>query len=463
MAEGEKSDSIPISPDATSSDVPLGRLILLVEDDPLVRHSTQIRLQSRGYRVTTAASGGEAKEILRRTSADVVICDLRLPDMSGLEVLRFCQTLTPEPIFLVITGFATVDSALEALRLGAVEYFPKPVNIDHLTLVIGRSLEHRRLQAEHERLMQEQTRRDRFEDLLGGSPAMNALYRQIERVAAADAAVLLCGETGVGKELVARAIHRRSKRRAYPFIAVNCGSLPESLLESELFGHERGAFTGAGEGKRGFFEAASEGVILLDEIEAAPPRTQVAFLRVLEQREVMPVGGRAPKPVRCRIIACTNQDLEALAEEGKFREDLFYRLAQICVRVPPLRDRLEDIELLARHFLSQVETPARDFSPRALEMLRRYSWPGNVRELKNAVFQAALAAQGQIIRPADLPQFLRENAETAMPTLAEQERRLLAEALRRAGGNKAEAARLLGLSRNTIYALLKKHGLEDYA
>ncbi len=434
--------------------------ILIIDDDEMVRESLRMHLTARGHDVSSASGGEQGLAIFAERGADIVITDLQMPDCSGVDVLRAVRKRSPEAIVLVVTAYATVESSLEALQLGAAEYFPKPVNLDHLQLVIARALEQRQLAHRADQ-------RSRFSELIGASRQMNAVYRQIEAVAATETTVLIQGETGTGKELVARAIHETSPREGKPFIPVNCGSLPESVLETELFGYHKGAFTGADADKAGLFAAATGGTLMLDEIEAASPRTQVALLRVLDRGEIMPVGSRQPESVDVRVLVASNERLEAMVADGRFREDLFYRIIESTITLPPLRDRPEDIPLLAEHFLSTAAQTGprakRCLSPQALSCLGNYTWPGNVRELENMITHTAQTVARPIIRPADLPERVRLSpAESqTMPTLEEMERDLLDKALTRCSGNKAEAARVLGVSRSTIYSLLRKHGLSD--
>jgi len=439
--------------------------VLVIDDDELIRDVFKASLSALGYEVIVAKTGAAGIEHARQRTFDVVITDLRLPDMAGEDVLTAVHEIEPETIVLIITGFATVDSSLAALQMGAEDYIPKPVNFQHLNLVMERSLQRRRLRRKHAELARASSRRQSLCGLAGSSIKMNEVYRQIAALAGNDMTILLQGETGTGKELAARAIHQLGPRKDRPFIPVNCGSLPDSLLESELFGYVKGAFTGADKDKGGLFDAAQHGTILLDEIEAAPHSTQVALLRVLDRKEVRPLGGGAPVPIDVRIMAACNKDLEAMVEAGDFREDLFFRIIEATVTMPPLREKLEDIPLLVQVFLDEAGTPKgkekRRFSPQSLASLAKYSWPGNVRELKHVALSAASTSPRPIVRPGDLPDKIRSNngARPKFQTLMQRERAQLLEALEACRSNKAEAARILGISRGTIYSLLQKHGI----
>jgi len=442
-----------------------GASIIVIDDEKSVLDAFKARLEGFGHTVETSETGRGGIELFRRGNYDIVITDIRLPDLTGEEVLQAIHEVEPETIVLVITGFATVNSSLAALQMGAEDYFPKPVNFEHLNLVIGRAMERQRLRREHATLTRSAGRLDSLCGMAGSSIRMNEVYRQIESLARNDMTVLIQGETGTGKELAARAIHELSSRKDHAFIVVNCGSLPASLLESELFGYTKGAFTGADRDKGGLFDAARHGTILLDEIEAAAHSTQVALLRVLDRREIRPIGGAFHVPVDVRIVVSSNKDLEAMVEAGDFREDLFFRIIESSITMPPVRERIEDIPVLVKAFLEELgSTEGREprrFSPQSLAMLGKYSWPGNVRELKHVVLSAAVTAPRPVIRPSDLPERIRRNSQNLprMQTLMEREKAQVLEILEMCRYNKAEAARFLGVSRGTVYSLMRKHDI----
>ncbi len=439
--------------------------VLVIDDDPAVLEVIHANLEACGYSVSSAETGRAGINLFRKRGFDVVIVDIMLPDLRGEEVVETILGIDEETIILVITGFPSVDGSLEMLRIGAEDYFPKPINFQHLNLVIGRALEQRRLRLEHSATAVSAGRRDSCCELVGSSVKMNQVYRQIETLAVNDMTVLIQGETGTGKELAARAIHQLGPRREKPFIAVNCGSLPESLLESELFGHTKGTFTGAMEDRVGLFSAARGGTILLDEIEMAPQHTQVSLLRVLDRKEVMPVGARHAIPLDVRVVVTSNKDLETMVAEGGFRDDLFYRVTEATTFMPALREIIEDIPLLACSFLAKAGKPGirkmRSVSPRSLALLTKHSWPGNVRELKHIVLSALTSTPNSVLRPADLPAKLKRHVTAKRPLkmLREKEKEHLIEAFQRCSYNKAEASRLLGVSRNTFYSLMRKHGI----
>jgi len=436
--------------------------VLVVDPDEVVRNLFEKHLKQIGCDVAVAADGRAGLELFCRLRPEVVIVEVDLPDLVRQEVVRRIVSADEEPVVLVTTGGPSVDAALEALKLGALAYFVKPVNFDHAGMVIRWALDERQLRR---RLRDQSARRDSCGELVGSSPKMNEVYRQIQVLAQSDMTVLIQGETGTGKELAARAIHRLSPRRDQPLIPVNCGSVPETLLESELFGYMKGAFTGAGEDRPGLFSAAEHGTIFLDEIELAPPAVQAALLRVLDRKEIQPVGGRRPIKLDVRILVATNKDLESLVAEGVFREDLFYRIIEATITMPPLHERPEDIPLLVERFLEEEQRSLRRvhrrFSPQCLNLLTAYHWPGNVRELRSLVKLLAATAPRPVIRPGDLPPRFREKSQerVVFKTLREMEREHVERALRRSGFNKAMAARLLGVSRATLYSLLKKHGI----
>jgi two-component system, NtrC family, response regulator AtoC len=395
----------------------------------------------------------------------VVLADLRLPDLDGIEVLRTLHALDPDLPVIVMTAFGSMETAVEAIRDGAYDYISKPFNLTEVRLTVRRAGERRLLLQENRRFQQALQERYRFANIVGTSPKMVEVYRTVARVASTRSTVLLIGETGTGKELVARAIHYNSPRAKAPFVAVDCGALPESLLESELFGYEKGAFTGAQALKKGLFEVAHGGTIFLDEVGDIGPSLQAKLLRVLQEHEVRRIGGIEPIQVDIRVIAATRHDLEALVERGKFREDLFYRLSVVTITLPRLSERRDDIPLLALHFLgkyaSEADKGLSHIAPEAMAHLCQYDWPGNVRELEHVIERAVALTANPILLVDDLPTKLQEPAPTsdAFPSLDEMERRHLRLALEKAAGNRRQAAMLLGVSRRTLYRMAKRHGL----
>jgi DNA-binding NtrC family response regulator len=444
-------------------------VILVVDDDAVARQLLADALRKDGYEVEVAGGGAEAVALGREKRFDVVLTDIKMGEVDGLAVLREFRQRSPETAIVLLTAFGSMDGAVEAIKQGAYDYLAKPFKKDEIRLVVRRNLEHSRLVRENARIRGE-LRERQGSALIGSSPAMLEVYKLIARVSSGRSTVLLEGESGTGKELVARAIHANSSRRDRPFVPVNCAALTETLLESELFGHEKGAFTGAVAAKRGLFEAADQGTLFLDEIGDIGPALQVKLLRVIQEQEVRHVGGTASVKVDVRIIAATNRDLARMVKEGKFREDLFYRLNVVRIVLPPLRERREDIPMLAHHFLQKIATannqPVRGFVPETMALLERYRWPGNVRELENVIERTVSLAPGPLIVPDDLPEAVRK-AEAASPrhdegllTLEEVEKRHLIKVLRETGGNKVQAAKVLGIDRRTLYRMAERFGIE---
>lgn len=452
--------------------------ILIVEDNPTVREGLRQLLRTRGHAVQAADTAARARQLLAAGAFDLVVSDYRLEDGTGIDLLRRIKSdgLGGEPDFIMITAYGTIDIAVEAMRLGAWDFLTKPLDSDEFRIKIEKTLdvratrrENRRLGAENAYLREEVE--ERFGDIVGKSPQMLSIFQSVQKIAGTNASVLLFGESGTGKELVARAIHRQSARVRGPFIKVNCSALAETLLESELFGHERGAFTGAVRERRGRFELAHGGTLFLDEISDIPPAVQVRLLRVLQEKEIERVGGERTIKVDVRIISATNRDLAAEVERGAFREDLFYRLHIVPLRIPPLRERQGDIELLVRHFIrtTSKETGKRvtGITDEALELLLAYPWPGNVRELENAVERAIVLCDGEQLGVGEFPMGEAPGMAAHPVTtngsldrvLAETERRLIVEALERAGGVKTRTAELLGIKTSALYYKLEKYGL----
>jgi DNA-binding NtrC family response regulator len=451
--------------------------ILVVDDEPPQLEILRLILGSEGYEVTTAPSGRGALAALRREPFDLVLTDLKMADLSGIALLQEILREQPGACVVLMTAHGSIDSAVEAMRQGAFDYLTKPLDREVLLLVVSRAVERASLVSENRRLREELRGRFRVENLVGAHGSMQEVFRIVHKVARSNSTVLIYGESGTGKELVARAIHITSDRRDRPFLGVNVAALPETILEAELFGYEKGAFTGADARKVGLFERASGSTLFLDEVGELKRDLQVKLLRTLQEREVLRVGGTEPVPVDVRVVAATNLDLEREVREGRFREDLFYRLNVIPIALPPLRERRTDIPLLVEHFLAKHGEPgrARVIAPEALGALVAYSWPGNVRELESAVERTLLLADGEVIRLEDLPATVRMRSGSVPGGLLVEipdegldldglERSLILRAFDKSGGNVTRAARLLGLSRRTLqYRLEKIQGAPDGA
>ncbi len=442
--------------------------ILLVDDDAAFRQVMAGELRRLGYEVATAASGEEAVRRVAEHAPDVVLLDLRLPAMNGLDVLKNIRESDAASEVIVVTGHGSIDTAIESIRDGAFDYVLKPCPLDELQIRIQRAVERRSLRQRANLLERGLTPPDLGSSFIGNSPEFQRLLRRIERVAASDSTVLITGETGSGKERVAKLIHARSSRRTRPFVVVECAALQESLLQSELFGHERGAFTGAERAKPGLFEVAHGGTIFLDEIGEVSLATQTKLLRVLDTSTFRHVGGTAEIHVDVRILAATNRDLPAMVRQNLFREDLFYRLSTIAIELPPLRKRAGDVRLLAEHFVAVLNerfASSKRIAAETLKLLERHTWPGNVRELLHAVEAAMVVSEGEVILPEHLPDALRRPpapaaAPAEVPTLQETERRQIMAALEASRGHRGNAARMLGISERNLYRKLREHGLE---
>ncbi len=448
--------------------------ILVVDDDADTRELLREVLSDEGYRVNTSGSGEDATEIGQRELFDVIISDMRLgPDLNGLDVLRAYKTLQPESEVILITAFGSMETAIEAVKAGAFDYISKPFKIDEVLLQVQRALGNRKLLRENRNLKRQLGAQAQLSSLVGNSAKMLEIYKKIAMVADSRSTVLICGESGTGKELVAKAIHYNGPRAEQCFYAVNCGALTETLLETELFGHVRGSFTGAMVNKRGIFEEASGGTVFLDEVSEMSPGLQVKVLRTLEEQEVRRIGSNEVVKVDVRIIAASNRNLGECVEEGKFRQDLYYRLRVIEIDIPPLRERLDDVPLLVEHFLKKMghdREHALTISPQALSVLMSsvYSWPGNVRELENALESAAALNRTGVIVPEDLPEKVRtdstevkrpEDLYAELPSLDEVERRYMAHVLKVTGGNRVKTSEILGIDRRTLYRKAEKYKL----
>ncbi|WP_447980314.1 sigma-54-dependent transcriptional regulator [Candidatus Nitrospira bockiana] len=454
---------------------PLG-LILVVDDDAMARGLLAEALRKDGYTVEEAASGTEAIERGRQQRFDVVLTDIRMGDVDGLAVLQDFKQHSPDTSIVLLTGFGSMEGAIDAIKQGAYDYLAKPFKKDEIRLVVRRSLEHSRLVRENARFREELRERYDLSRLVGSSPQMLEVYKLVARVSGGRSTVLIEGESGTGKELIARAIHAHGPRRDQAFVPINCAALPDTLLESELFGHEKGAFTGAVGVKKGLFETAHGGTLFLDEIGDIGPALQVKLLRVIQEQEVRRVGAISSAKVDVRIIAATNRDLAQLVKEGRFREDLFYRLNVVRIVVPPLRDRREDIPMLAQHFLDKLTREGgpmiRGFVPQTMALLTHYAWPGNVRELENAIERAVSLSHGPLILPDDLPAAVRSAEACSITTaplpdqapelvsLEELERRYLIRVLKETGHNKVRAAKILDIDRRTLYRMAERFGID---
>ncbi len=442
-------------------------VILVVDDDAPTREALATGLKKLGHDLHLAATGTDALEEVRRHPVDLAIIDLKLPDMSGTELFGALRILRPEAIAIMISGHATVDEAISALKRGIYDFITKDFRMGELRKVVSKALETQKLLVENERLRQALQDRGPTGRIIGRGPALLKVIHMVNQIAPLKSTVLLSGESGVGKELIAEAIHHQSPRREKPLVKLNCGALPEGLIESELFGHEKGAFTGAIQLRKGRFELADGGTFFLDEISEMPPATQVKFLRVLQQGEFERVGGTQTLKVDVRIIAAANRDLEGEVAGGRFRNDLFYRLNVIHLTIPPLRERVEDIPLLALHFLDKFclenDRPPMGFTPEAMRAMKSYAWPGNVRELQNVVERSVALCAGNMVELEDLPDEIRrhspEDDKIVLPvgaTMEEIERLAILQTLKKTGGDKELASRLLGIGLATLYRRLKE-------
>ena len=451
--------------------------ILVVDDDTVARDLLAEALKKEGYSVEAYASGEEAIARGREGRVDLVLTDIRMGAVDGLTVLREFKRMSQDTAIVVLTAFGSLEGAIEAIKQGAYDYLAKPFKKEEIKLVVQRSLDHCRLLRENTKFREELKSKDEWSPLVGSSPAMLEVYKLVARVSESRSTVLLQGESGTGKELIARAIHGNSPRREKPFVPVNCGALPDTLLESEMFGYEKGAFTGAVGTKTGLFESANGGTLFLDEVGELGQALQVKLLRVMQDHEVRRVGGTTSIKVDVRIIAATNRDLEQFVKDGKFRDDLFYRLNVVRITLPSLKERQEDIPMLAHHFLQKcaagATTAVRGFHPDTLDCLNRYRWPGNVRELENAIERAVSLSHGPLLTPDDLPAAIRqasnptdqkpeipETAESVYLTLEEVEKRHLMRVLKETKGNKVKAAKILGIDRRTLYRMAERFGLD---
>ncbi|MCF8029204.1 MAG: sigma-54 dependent transcriptional regulator [Desulfobacteraceae bacterium] len=449
--------------------------ILIVDDDASHRRMLEAVLMAEGYDISHAADGAEAVAAVEKQFYDLVLLDIRMSRMGGIEALQEIKGINPAIPIIIMTAYASVGTAVEALKSGAYDYLTKPLDIDELKILVQKTLRHFQLETENRYLKERLDHRFDYDNIIGQGRAMTRMFETLSLAAPSDATVLILGESGTGKELVANAIHQNSPRKDRPFVKVNCAALPETLLESELFGHEKGAFTGALTRRPGRFRQADTGTIFLDEIAEMSQATQAKILRVLQGQAFEPLGSGQTVQVDIRVIAATNRVLEEAIEKGEFREDLYYRLNVVSVTIPPLRERREDLPLLADHFLKIYAEKNRriikGFSPRAMDLMMRYQWPGNVRELENAVERAVILARGEVVTLDELPQSIRaldtgaaepaaDGASVAGRSLKEMEKDMILRTLEQTGGNRTRAADILGISRRTLQLKLKKYDID---
>ncbi|MBM4339638.1 MAG: sigma-54-dependent Fis family transcriptional regulator [Deltaproteobacteria bacterium] len=442
--------------------------ILVVDDDLGMCQMLSEVLGEEGFSVSTTSESLEASKLLKREEFDVLITDLKMKGLKGLDLLDEANRVAPLTPVIIITAFGTIESAIKAMKMGAYDYITKPFQMDELLLTVRKALETRLLKKEVIRLKKEVESRYDFHQLIGKSPAMQKIYDMIERISDSSSSVLITGESGTGKELVAKAVHYSGCRKAGPFIAVNCAAIPETLLESELFGYKKGAFTDARSDKKGLFVEAHEGTLFLDEVTEMALTLQAKLLRAIEDREIRPLGDTHSYPIEVRIISTSNRDIEMAIKQGRFREDLYYRLKVIDIEMPPLRERREDVPMLIQHFIAKFGSESKKnisgISENALKLLLNYSWPGNVRELENVIQRAIALGQQEVILPDDLPasmiqktdERLFERAMDEKFTLDQLEKEYIKRVLTEAGGNKSKAAERLGLDRKTLYRKLEE-------
>jgi len=453
--------------------------ILVVDDELSMREFLEILLQKEGHQIESAASGKEGLERIESEKFDLIICDIMMPRISGMEILKRARDLDKNAMVIMITAYASPENAVEAMKIGAYDYITKPFQVDEIKLVVNKALEKTQLMEENLRLRQEVESRYKFRNLVGASRPMQEVFDLIRKIAPTKANILVLGESGTGKELAAKAIHYNSDRGDKPMVTVNCGAIPSELLESELFGHLKGSFTGAYHDKRGLFETAHQGTIFLDEIGEMPLHIQVKLLRAIQEKTFKPVGGVKDKSVDVRVIAASNRDLQEAIKQGIFREDLYYRLNVIQIRMPPLRERMDDIPLLVEHFINrfseEIGKEVSGISEKAMNILREHDWPGNIRELENTIERAISLAYSDTIMPDNLPdKLVSEKSEPPLSSgfsipeegmemekyMEEMEKTLVLEALQRSGGVKKRAAELLGISFRSFRYRLEKLGIE---
>jgi len=444
--------------------------ILVVEDEDIARRNLEHILKKEGYEVIATNSGAKAFDLLQHRNFDLVLTDLKMENVDGMQVLQKCRELQPYTDVIMITGYATVDSAVAAMKEGAYHYIAKPYKIDEIRQIVSQALMKRRLQLENLELKESLKKAQPVPFIVGKSKSITRVLKTLRQIAPSDTNVLIYGESGTGKELAAKAIHNLSPRSENRFVAFNCGSFTEELMANELFGHEKGAFTGAVQAKTGLLQAAHKGTVFLDEIGDMPMSMQVKLLRVIQEKEFLRVGGVNPFPVDVRFIAATHRDLQEDVRKGHFRQDLYYRLNVIALRLPPLTDRVDDIPLLVNHFLAQKSRTMKKeidvIEPEAMDLLCRYSWPGNVRELENVMERAVALENGPLIRVANLPDYVHNlsietyrHTPSDIPTLEEQEKHYIQWILDKSEGNKTRAAKIMGIDRVSLWRKLKRYGI----
>ena len=446
--------------------------ILIIEDDKRLREILKKILDRKGFRVDLATNGSEGIARIKQDFYDMALTDLKMPGMDGIEVLRAIKKISPKTYVIIMTAYGTIDSAVEAMRNGAFDYVTKPFKTEEISIVLEKASEDRELRRKIEDLTKKVEQTSKFDNIIGKSKAMRAVFEMIRRVSKTDATVLITGKTGTGKELVTRAIHNGSERTGKPFVVVNSSAIPETLLESELFGYVKGAFTGALRDKRGLFQEAHEGTLFLDEIGEIPPSTQVKLLRAIEDRVITPVGGTKGEKVDLRLIAATNHDLQEEVSQGRFRGDLYYRLKVMSIHLPELKERREDVPLLANHFLKKYDTALKKevkvISKETLSLLMDYDWPGNVRELEHVIERGVLVCDSEEILPDHLPVEIQLPEEAHIRRAVEEGRSLeeiekthIQLILKITGGHKEKAATILGIDRRTLYRKLKSYDIEQ--
>ncbi len=453
--------------------------ILAVDDEESIREFLEIMLKKEGYDVTTAEDGQKAQEILKKKSFDMVISDLQMPNVTGMELLKHVKDNYPDLVFMIITAFGTTESAVEAMKLGAYDYITKPFKIDEVRIVIANALRSKNLEVENRSLKKEMQKEYSFQNLVGNSEKMHAIYELIKRVSQTPTNVLITGESGTGKEMVAKAIHVNGPLKNKPFVTINCGAIPENLMESEMFGHKKGSFTGAIQDKVGLFEVADGGTLFLDEVGELPLSIQVKLLRAIQERVIRRVGATDDQKIDVRIIAATNRDLEEMIRQGMFREDLFYRLNVIHIKVPSLRERADDVGLLAKHFLQKYATKfgksVQGISDESMQILKKYDYPGNVRELENIIERTVALEAGSTILPESLPPFVNTPSGRKLASsgeieigdegldlekvIGQMEKEILIKAIHKANGVKKKAAKLLGITFRSMRYRCDKYGL----
>jgi two-component system response regulator AtoC len=453
--------------------------ILIIDDEKNIREIFSLLLEEQGYAVQEAKNGTEGLKKTQAFFPDIVLLDMNLPDLSGIEVLAKIKEFLPACEVIIITAFGTIKTAVEATKLGAYDYLEKPIDNDELLLLISRALEVNKLRKEVDELRSELSARYRFENIIGTSSSINSIFQMMHKIARVDGTVLITGQSGTGKELVARAIHFKSPRSNGPFVVVNCGAIPKDLIESEFFGHTKGAFTDAKSEKTGKFELAQKGTIFLDEVGELSQEAQVKLLRALGEREIVKVGGTETIPIDVRVIAATNKNLEHETEIGIFREDLYWRLAVLSIHLPPLNDRKEDIPLLCDHFINKFNLELgkniEGLTPQTLELLSNYSWPGNIREMESVIYEAIVLSEGRIIEEDNLPMRIQGKApvKEVLPAAKDKpmsdmvhdmtgqmEIDLIEKALKESGGNRTKAAEKLGISRKTLFNKMVQYSIQ---